>query len=234
MREDSIGRDQLATLDSLVEIAERVDGHSGGLSTKNLAAENRGEPYMDPRVEPDRPHQHLSDRELLPIREMEFVKSWKNAAKALNKGPVGIGRSLKTAADGHALLAELAAGNSEALAKLGVTDIPEDLDTSTREWALVRGRDGFAIYVGAHDSVTLPVDVRVLAHNHPAPLTEGTHAGRVIDLPGGLNGKHFSEILANAEVAGKAGITPSAKDIHAISDGGDHVIYTRYVHRGTE
>lgn len=47
-----------------------------------------------------------------------------------------------------------------------------------------------------------------------------------------MSGTHFSEILANAEVAGKAGITPSAKDIHAISDGGDHVIYTRYMHDG--
>jgi hypothetical protein len=187
---------------------------------------------VDPRVEPDRPHQHLSDRELLPIQKMDVVKSWKKAAKALDKGPVAIGKALKTAADGHALLAELTAGKREALAKLGVTDIPENLDTSTREWALVQGRDGFAIYVGAHDSVTLPVDVRVLAHNHPAPLTEGPHAGRVIDLPAGLNGTHFSEILADSDVAGKAGITPSAKDIHAISDGGDHVIYTRYMHHG--
>jgi len=210
-------------------------GHTGerpGAPTKNLAAENRGDPYTDPRVEPDRPHQHLSDRELLPIRKMNIVTSWKKAAKALNKGPVAIGKSLKTAADGHALLAELATGNREALAKLGVTDIPENLDTSTREWALVQGRDGFAIYAGAHDSVTLPVDVRVLAHNHPAPLREGPHAGRVIDLPAGLNGKPFSEILADSELAGKAGITPSAKDIHTISDGGDHVIYTRYVHHG--
>lgn len=199
---------------------------------KNLAAENRGEPYSDPRADPDRPHQHIPDRELLPVRKMDHVESWKKAVKALKKGPVAVGKPLKSAADGHALLADLAAGNSEALTRLGVTDIPAGFDPSTREWALVQGRDGFAIYAGAHDSVTLPADVRVLAHNHPSPLVEGPSAGRIIDLPPGLDGKPYAEILNDTDVAGKAGITPSAKDIHAISDGGEHTIYTRYMHDG--
>jgi len=110
--------------------------------------------------------------------------------------------------------------------------VPHDLNTSTREWALVQGRDGFAIFVGKHDSVSLPADVRVLAHNHPAPVTEGPDAGRIGDLPADAHGMDYQKILADPDVANKAGIVPSTRDIHAISDGGAHVIYTRYVHLG--
>lgn len=42
----------------------------------------------------------------------------------------------------------------------------------------------------------------------------------------------YKDVLADPEVARKAGIVPSTADIHAISDGGEHVIYTRYVHVG--
>lgn len=45
-------------------------------------------------------------------------------------------------------------------------------------------------------------------------------------------GKTFAEIIDDKDNALKAGIVPSVHDIHAISSGNTHVIYTRYVHVG--
>jgi hypothetical protein len=53
-----------------------------------------------------------------------------------------------------------------------------------------------------------------------------------IDLPVPSGGKSYAEIMDDFTTTSKSGLTPSALDIHAISDGGSHVIYTRYVHRG--
>ena len=47
-----------------------------------------------------------------------------------------------------------------------------------------------------------------------------------------MNGKTYGEIIADPEAAKDAGIVPSIADIHAISEGNDHVLYTRYVHEG--
>jgi hypothetical protein len=89
--------------------------------------------------------------------------------------------------------------------------------------------------VGSYGKTELPAGTRALAHSHPGtapdhPLKAGETA--LIDLPVPKGGRTYAELLENFTGAKNAGITPSARDIHAISDGGEHVIYTRFVHRG--
>ena len=93
-------------------------------------------------------------------------------------------------------------------------------------------RDGFAIVVGAYDAVGVPADVRARAHNHPGPSRAKGHEGKIKDLPANAAGMSFADIIADPQVAREAGIVPSVNDIHGISDGTDHTIYTRYVHVG--
>jgi hypothetical protein len=146
---------------------------------------------------------------------------------------VALGRKLKAADEGHAVIARLARGDATALSALGIDDYPRSLDPSMREWALVEGRDGFVVYVGVYDEVGLPSDVRVLAHSHPGPDPRAASGNRVVkDLPGGAAGLPYSRIVEDLAVARAAAIIPSVNDIHVISDGGTHVLYTRYVHVG--
>jgi len=200
------------------------------------ALRNRGEPYGDPRVHPEQPHRHLEQHELIPTSELKFATTWKQAAKLLEKNlGAPIGRKLQTASEGHDLVARLARGDASALKQLGIDDAPRTLDTTGREWALIEARDGFVIVVGRYGKAELPAGTRALAHSHPGttpahPLGAGEHL--TIDLPVPAGGKTFTEILTDLPSAAKAGITPSVRDIHAISDGGEHVIYTRFVHRG--
>jgi hypothetical protein len=201
---------------------------------KVVGIENRGGPYKDARNDPSLPHEYLDRRQLLPYRRMGAVSSWKTAEKALKRGAVSvcIGNKINTADEGHALLQRLSAGDVTALHDLGVSEVPDKFDPSSREWALVEGRDGFAIYSGKIDKVSVPADVRIIGHNHPGPQP-GQVEGRLIkDLPASVNGKTYGEIIADPEAAKDAGIVPSIADIHAISEGNDHVLYTRYVHEG--
>jgi len=223
------------------ELIERVDPHAESARSTTHAARlaerkakftrwNHGAPYAGPSA-PHLPHRYLRDVELRPMRETPFRKRWQRALSDMRRQPVAIGRPIKTATEGHALLMYLAAGKQGTLERLGVLEVPENLDTSTREWALVQGRDGFAIYLGNHSTIALYLDVRLLAHTHPAPLPEGS-VGGLHGLPAELNGKTYAEIVANLNTLGETGITPSPRDIHAISDGNDHVIYLPYVHVG--
>lgn len=213
------------------------DAH--GPSTPNAPTlRNRGEPYGDPRVHPEQPHRYLEKHELVPTSELEFTTTWKQTTKLLKTEPgTAIGRKLQTASEGHDLVARLARGDASALKQLGIDDAPRKLDTTGREWALIETRDGFAIVVGRYKDTGLPAGTRALAHSHPGttpghPLRSGETP--MIDLPVPSGGRTYAEILGldDLTAAKKAGITPSARDIHAISDGGEHVIYTRFVHRG--
>jgi hypothetical protein len=215
-----------------------VESHDRGTAAprdKILGIENHGRPYEDPRHDPNLPHEHLDRRQLRPYKKMKALTSWKDIEEAFRKGEasVAIGTKIKSEEEGHAILQRLATGDARALEAIGVRNAPLAMDSSLREWALVQGRDGFAIYAGKYASVALPSDVRVLAHNHPGPHRGELAEGREIkDLPNAENGRDYADILADLDAAKDAGIVPSIADVHAISDGGNHVIYTRYVNRG--
>ena len=202
-------------------------------ATKTLGIENRGGPYQDPSVDPTLPHKFLERRELRPYRRMDPVFSWKTAeARLREKQPAALGNKIKDAEIGQALIQRLALGDATVLQELGVSGAPHDFDPSTREWALVQLRDGFAIMAGSYDAVATPADVRTFAHNHPGPSKLQDHKGKVTDLPSNVDGVTFADILKNPTIAKDAAIVPSIKDIHAITDGAAHTIYTRYVHIG--
>lgn len=202
-------------------------------ATKTLGLENRGGPYQDPSIDPTLPHKYLERRELRPYRRMDPVYSWKAAeARVREKHPAALGKKIKDADIGHALIQRLALGDATVLQELGVSGAPHDFDPSTREWALVQLRDGFAIMAGSYEMVVSPVDVRTIAHNHPGPSKLAGHEGKVKDLASNVDGMTFAEILKNPGAAKDAAIVPSIKDIHAITDGSAHTIYTRFVHIG--
>ena len=190
-------------------------------------------PYRDPRVDPDVPHRRLDDHEMAAAGELPAVSSWSDALDALRTGSTAIGKTLGSAREGHEILAHLARGDASALRKLGIDDFPPGADPSKREWALVEARDGFKVYVGRYDRVELPSDVRRLAHTHPNPDPSAGPTGATdLAIPEDSKGLAYDEILKNADNASKSGMTPSLFDIHAISDGSPHVIYTRYIHLG--
>jgi hypothetical protein len=200
--------------------------------------QNKGGPYVDPLSDvPDAghaPHAHLDK---LPKIKPKPVSSWKKLTAAMNKGKKGvaIGRQLKDVNEGHALLQRLAHGDATALDALGITDVPKGYNTMGREWALVEGREGFFLYAGRYADVELPAGARVHAHNHPdphasAPLDANQKATTNLNVP--QEGKPFTELLDSPSELLDSGLSPSMPDIHAISDGGKHVIYTRFVHRG--
>ena len=200
---------------------------------------NKGEPYADPRVDERLPRRYLDRRELEPVRRLDLQPSWAQAKRALKKArAVALGKKLKSAEEGHEVIAHLAQGDASALGKIGIDDYPADLDPSGREWALVQARDGFVIYAGKYGDVQLPTNVRPLAHNHPGPTpTAEFGAGRQapteeLPVPEGRRGLRYDEIIDPWDSAVPTGITPSVADIQAITDGTPHVIYTRYVHRG--
>lgn len=202
-------------------------------ATKTLGLENRGEPYQDPTIDPKLPHKYLDRRELRPYRRMDPVFSWKDAeARIRGKQPAALGKKIKDADVAHALLQRLALGDATVLQELGVSGAPLDFDPSTREWALVQMRDGFAIMAGSYDSVSAPADVRTIAHNHPEPAKVKGHQTKIKDLPTDASGMTYAEIIKDPKVAQDATIVPSIKDIHSITDGADHTIYTRYISVG--
>jgi hypothetical protein len=200
------------------------------------ARRNRGEPYGDPRVNPDEPHRYLEKHELVATSDLPFATTWKQAAKILKKDEgIQIGRKLSSAAEGHDVIARLARGDASALKQIGIDDVPRKFDTTGREWALIETRDGFVVVVGRYSKTKLPVAARKLAHSHPGTTPAhklNADETPAIDLPVSSGGKTYAEILGDFTAAKRSGITPSALDVHAISDGGNHVIYTRYVHRG--
>lgn len=195
-----------------------------------------GPPYEDPRVDERGPRRPLDRRELRPYRGLDAKSSWKEVEKAQRRGETSfaIGRKLKTAEQGHELLARLAKGDSSALKDLGIDDAPVDLDSTGREWALVQTRDGFAMYAGEYNRVQFPVELRVLGHTHPGPKAGLPNDAPAADraLRGDDGGMTFDEIVMDLENARQSGILPSAADINAISDGTAHVLYTRFVHNG--
>lgn len=190
-------------------------------------------PYQDPRIDPDVPHRRLEDHELASAGELGTTSTWSDALAVLQSRSTAIGKTLKSASEGHQILAHLARGDASALRKLGIDDFPPGADPSKREWALVQTRDGYKVYVGQYDDVEFPANVRPLAHTHPTPAPD-TNSSSAADLaiPGDSKGLTYDEILSNRTNARKSGITPSLLDIHAISGGTSHVIYTRYVHLG--
>jgi len=198
---------------------------------------NRAGPYQDPRLDETLPRQHLDRRQLRKVKDLNLKSSWKEAERVLqSQSGVALGRKLRTAEEGHAIMRQLSSGDASALGKLGITDYPTELSTMGREWGLVEARDGFVIYAGKYDVTEVPVDLRLLAHSHPGPtataeVTRGRLA-RNLDIPDASTGLRYEEILRDRALAIESGITPSITDIHSISDGVDHVIYTRYVHRG--
>ena len=203
------------------------------------ARRNTGIPYADPSGQPAMPRRYRERRELAPVRRLSLHKDWTSAAKVLKKkNGVAIGRKLRTADEGHEILAQLARGDADALHKLGIEDYPGDLDTTGREWGLVQARDGYVVYAGKYNAIAIPTKLRVIAHTHPGTKPSAGYApgGRQkpatdLDDAGGA-GRTYAEIIDDWKAAGNAGITPSAPDIHAITDGAAHVIHTRYVHLG--
>ena len=201
--------------------------------------QNQGAPYIDPTSEhPDAgmaPRAHLDRLAKIDPPEIDFKK----LTKAINKGVKGmpVGRKLKSAAEGHDLLRRLSQGDVLALDDLGLKNVPKDFHAAGREWALVEGRNGFYIYAGRYADLEIPSGARIHAHNHPDPKASAPAGDRqpTIDLPVSYEGKTFVELMDGADGSRnllKSGLSPSIADIHAISDGGAHVIYTRYVHRG--
>ena len=217
--------------------ATAVD-EAGELADAAPHAHNHGGPYGDPRETPELPRRYLDRRELAPVRKLDARKSWKEAEKAARKSEksIALGKKIESAEEGHEILERLARGDASALKKLGIDDYPADLDPVGREWALVQARDGFVIYSGSYGAVELPSDVRVLAHNHPGPVPSAKLGNKrpTIDLPvpERSSGLTYDEIIGDPNIALESGIIPSAPDVHAISEGTSHVIYTRYVHRG--
>lgn len=204
-------------------------------STKTLRGQNHGGPYADPTIDPLLPHAYLERRQLCPFRKLGAESSWKKVAKRLAKGEcVAIGTMLRSEADGHRVLARLAAGDSTALESIGISGVPENLDSMTREWAVVETRDGYAIYVGKYGSVSVRADVRLLGHTHPGPGIDPATGASIRDLPFGEEGASYDAIIADLNAASAAAIIPSDHDIHAVSDGGAHTIHTRYVHIGNK
>ncbi len=195
-------------------------------------------PYEDPRVDAAAPRRPLDRRELIPHRKLDVKRSWKEVERAQKRGDASfaIGTKLKSADEGHAILARLSSGDITALEKVGISDFPRSMDPTGREWALIEVRDGFAIYAGGYRKVDLPADARVLGHTHPGPdpAVKDTDRGPAVDrrLNVDEDGRSLSELFDDLDNARGSGILPSAADINAISDGPPHVLYTRYVHVG--
>lgn len=219
-----------------------TEGESAGTARQGeddaIIADRTREPYGDPRMDPTGPRRPLDRRELIPHRKLDVKKSWAEVERAHKAGDLSfaVGAKLKSADDGHEILARLSRGDATALEKLGIKDYPRDLDPTGREWALIQVRDGFAIYAGGYRKVELPPASRVLGHTHPGPDANlpdpdmGPRVDRRIRAE--ADGAPLAEVLADIENARNSGIVPSAADINAVSDGTAHVLYTRYVSVG--
>ncbi len=229
------------TSDPSPSVKDAHGGDADGLHADDdvdVPADRTRPPYGDPNVDPTGPRRPLDKRELVPHRKLDVKKSWKEIDRAQKSGDLSfaVGAKLKSADDGHDILARLSRGDASALEKIGITDYPKDLDPTGREWALIEVRDGFAIYAGGYRKVDLPANARVLGHTHPGPEPSVRDPDRGPDvdrrLNAGADGRPFAEVLDDLENARNSGIVPSAADINAISDGTPHVLYTRYVHGG--
>lgn len=217
----------------------RSDGDRADADAEvDQVADRSRPPYEDPRSDPNVPRRPLDRRELLPHRKLDIKRSWKELEKAQKAGDhsFALGRKLKDPEEGHALLSRLARGDASALEGVGISDYPKGLDTTGREWALIETRDGYALYSGGYNKVTLPSDVRIIGHTHPGPNAAVGHTAPDVDRslragPDGV-GLTFDEILADITNARNSGIIPSSADINAISDGTEHVLHTRFVHAG--
>lgn len=200
---------------------------------------NHGAPYTDPRETPHLPRRRLKKKEMAKAVDLQPAQSWREARRRLRDAHgVPLGEVLRRAKVGHEVIASLARGDASVLRKIGIDDYPRDLDPSGREWGLVQTRRGYLIYAGKYGGLEFPGGVRAIAHNHPGPApTAAMGVGRTLPtealpVPTGQPGLTFHDLTANWKRAMDTGITPSARDIHAITDGSRHVIYTRYVHRG--
>ena len=129
-------------------------------------------------------------------------------------------------AEGEAILQLLAQGDRNALAALGIGDIPRRLKVTEREWALVQTRDGFVIYVGDATSIDLPANVRSVAHSHP---THKDGKRLELDVPAGKGGLNFIDIVKDPAKAKNSGLLPSAMDLHVVADGAEHTLHTQFV-----
>ena len=245
VRASNIPRQLLDKAARALGSTRRRPGVDGASSGSGMGAHGRGSDmpdgehaapgglHRDPRIDPDAPRRRLEDHELAGSGDLSAASSWSDALDVLRSGSTAIGKTLRSAREGHEILARLARGDASALRKLGIDDFPPGADPSKREWALVQARDGYKVYVGQHNDVELPANVRALAHTHPRPDPTGLGSKAVdLGIPNGRKGLTYDEILRNSENAAESGITPSLLDIHAISDGSPHVIYTRYIHVG--
>ncbi len=221
-------------------------GEPGDGRPRRNREQPHGEIHRDPgATTPDAPplptpYRHDAKHELDSSTELSIAirQQWAEVEVLLSAGAPGsrgvpIGRVLETAAEGHRLFQRIVRRDRGVLDDLGMQGVPKDFDTMQQEWSLIETSDGFVIVAGDYGNVTAPGRVRVLAHVHPAPLkagSEGATTTTVLDVRRG--GKSYDQILLSEANAKQSGITPSAEDIHSISDGGAHVLYTRYVNEG--
>lgn len=201
-------------------------------------AGNRGEPYADWREGSNElgPKQYIPKRQLDRFASLKRRNTWAEiaAAKPDDLSSV-IGTLLPTADAGHNVLERLARGDVSALSAVGIHDYPPDYDSTGREWALIEVREGFALMAGSFDAVELPVNVRVLGHTHPSRKPSVPYDGAAkpeLAVSDAQKGDRFTDLLSDPTNVKNSGLSPSAKDLHNISDGTPHVLYTRFVHTG--
>ncbi|MBL8623572.1 MAG: DUF4157 domain-containing protein [Myxococcales bacterium] len=189
-------------------------------------APRKGGPYKDPDDplrETHQPIRTLADDELAHAKDLHPTRRGKDL---LRPGSRAIGKVLKTRGEGETILHLLATGDKNALAALDIDDIPKKLKVTEREWALVETRDGFVMYMGDADHVSMPPNVRSVAHTHP------THAkGKrlELDVPDGQGGLDFTDIAADPSKVKGTGLLPSAMDLHTVADGTEHTLHTQFV-----
>jgi hypothetical protein len=136
-----------------------------------------------------------------------------------------IGHAVASEDAGHALLLRLAGGDVSALQEIGMTNVPEGFDSTTREFSLLETGDGYVIAIGETDRSTNPHGTIVRGHTHPAE-TEG-NARRLHKEATG-----FDEIVEDPRDALRAGLLPSPEDVDATGPGGRQVLATRFIDVG--
>lgn len=189
-------------------------------------APRKGGPYRDPDDplhESHRPVRTLADDELAHAKDLHPTRRGKDLLKP---GSRAVGKVLKTRGEGETILHLLASGDKNALAALDIDDIPKKLKVTEREWSLVQTRDGFVMYIGDADNVSVPPNVRSVAHSHP------THANGKrleLDVPDGQGGIDFADIAKDPSKVKGSGLLPSAMDLHTVADGTEHTLHTQFV-----
>lgn len=189
-------------------------------------APRKGGPYKDPDDplrESHQPVRTLADDELAHAKDLHPTRRGKDLLKP---GSRAVGKVLNTRGEGETILHLLATGDKNALAALDIDDIPKKLKVTEREWALVETRDGFVMYIGDPDNVSMPANVRSVAHMHP------THANGKrleLDVPDGQGGLDFADIAKDPSKVKGTGLLPSAMDLHTVADGTEHTLHTQFV-----